>query len=291
MDPWGLELLAGACGRDEPPVPDAALTRAIDLLEQDELPQSELVAALDAETRLRYRLAILAQGLDTAPVLATLSPAQRVLRMGRMRAAGLVWVLAIGDAVLRWGTAHPRVRDQLWRHLLLTGVIAHQLVRQTGQVLPGDVFSAGVAHDLGHLLMRQPAPRLGVVWHAEHDTWERREKSLAPERDHCRLGQVLLDYWDAPDPLVETALHHHEPTAATFELQPLVALVRMADLVAEHVEQPAHGPPLMLEEMAAWKELALLPPWDEVPDLHHELLASLPDSLLTMERLAGLLGS
>jgi HD-like signal output (HDOD) protein len=215
---------------------------------------------------------------------------QAVAQLGRRKCRSILWLVALSDLLRLWPKLHERARQRLWRHSLLTGVLTQQLLLAAGLSPLGDGLSAGMAHDIGHVLLVSPAARLGVVWHEEHDRLVERDVSPAPQHDHCRLGASLLAFWDAPGELVASALCHHDPAAAESPARPLIVAVRLADLLAEHVDLDRPVRPLRLESAPAWEKLTAFEPWNRVPNLHHLAIEQLPESLLMAEHLANLLG-
>jgi HD-like signal output (HDOD) protein len=216
---------------------------------------------------------------------------QAVAHLGRRRCLSLLWLVALSDFLRSWPHLHERARQRLWRHSLLTAVLAHELHSAAGVSTAGDALAAGMAHDIGHLLLSGPGARLGIVWHEEHERIvEQRPHSPAPERDHCRLGASLLAFWEAPPEMTACALYHHDPQAAGTGHLPLVAGVRLADLLAEHLDLDRPVRPLRLEASPAWQEMAAVEPWGKVPHLHLAALERLPEAVLAAEHLANLLG-
>lgn len=291
MDRGGdLELLRNVCRRGIPPLPSAELRLALALAGDDESKNDSLIEQLEAEERLRFcvlagaNLAMIGKGRRITTI------AQAVGHLGRRKCQSLLWSVALSDFMQAWPHLNDRARHKLWRHSLLTGVLAQELLNAAGFAALGDGLAAGIAHDLGHLLLVSPGYRLGVVWHEEHDLLVEKDVSPAPERDHCRLGASLLAFWDAPHDLISSALHHHDPRAVEAAQRPLVVAVRLADLLAEHLDLDRPVRPLRLESAAPWRELAALEPWGKVSQLHHLAVELLPESLAAADHLAHLLG-
>lgn len=293
MDRTGdLELLRGACRRGIPPLPSPAMRRALDLAGDERSNDDALIEQLESDPRLR--LGFLAGA--NLPMLGGPRPAktmrQVVANLGRRKCLSLLWLMALSDFLRSWPHLHERARQKLWRHSLLTGVLAQELHASAGLIAQGDALAAGMAHDVGHLLLSGPGARLGIVWHEEQELIvERRDLSPAPERDHCRLGASLMAFWEAPPEMVAGALHHHEPSAAPAMHVPLIVGVRLADLLAEHLDLDRPVRPLRLESSPAWQELAAVEPWAGISRLHLVAIERLPDALLTAEHLANLLGT
>src|SRR5262245_27418897 len=120
---------------------------------------------------------------------------QAVAQLGRRKCLSLLWLVALSDFLRAWPDLHETARLKLWRHSLLTGALAHQLLQGANLSALGDALAAGMAHDFGHLLLVGPGARLGVVWHEEHDQLVETTVSPAPERDHCTQAASLLPPW------------------------------------------------------------------------------------------------
>lgn len=296
-------------------LPSGPMRLALDMAREESLNDEVLVEQLESDPRLRYGVLIGANLTLFGGKRAIKTVRQALGQLGRSKCQSMLWLLALSDFMRAWLPLPERGRLRLWKHSLLTAVIAHQLLRESGIERAAEGLPAGMAHDAGHLLMASPAPRLGIVWHEEHEQLAERDAAhkasslapagmdagsaegahaarppLAPERDHARLGAALLELWGAPDSLIAAALHHHQPAIAPAALRPVVIGVRLADLLAEHIDRDRPQRPLCLSTDAAWQELAALEPWNVVPDLHHRAIELLPESLLTAEHLANLLG-
>jgi HD-like signal output (HDOD) protein len=299
-----LDLLRGLCRRGISPVPQTALGQALKLADDEHTHNDLLTEHIESNPRLRFgflagaNLPMLCEGRPIKSVR------QGVGELGRRKMVSLFWLVALSQFFQSGNQQEHRGCNRLWRHSLLTGVLAHQLVHAADldELFDnlGDALTAGLAHDIGHLLLAHTEPRLGIAGHDnhgheepghdEHDRLPEHDISLAPERDHCLLGASLLEFWNAPSELVLCARHHHEPETSVAAFRPLVVAVRLADLLAEHLDVDRQNRSIRLEAAPAWQQLSTMEPWTRVSDLHHVALGLLPDSLLTAEHLARVLG-
>lgn len=288
-----LDLLRACSWRGILPAPPTAIRRALDLAGDECTNSDVLTDRIDSDPRLHFGFltgANLPMFCGNRPIKTV---RQGVGELGRRKTVSLLWLVALSDFLL---SARKREgRDRLWRHSLLTGVLAHQLVLAAGFRDLGDALTAGLAHDVGHLLLAYQTPRLGIAvdeepGNEEHDRLLEDDISLAPERDHCQLGASLLDFWSAPKELVSSALYHHNPEISPAGYRPLMIGVRLADLLAEHLDLDRPTQVLRLEAVSAWQQLAAMEPWNQVANLHDLALEQLPDSLVTAEHLGRVLG-
>ncbi|MFK8018466.1 MAG: HDOD domain-containing protein [Pseudomonadales bacterium] len=106
--------------------------------------------------------------------------------------------------------------ESFWKHSLYCAAAAQHL----GNLLPNSnaqsLFTVGLLHDLGHLLMFNQCPELSKQ-SIEHSLNE--NDGLTPyvsEReifgfDHMTVGAELAKHWNFPQPLQEGILNHHLP--------------------------------------------------------------------------------
>ncbi|HLJ10440.1 MAG TPA: HDOD domain-containing protein [Planctomycetaceae bacterium] len=284
-----VALLRSVCRLGSCPLPPKAVRLALELAGDDNLSDEAIIVQVESDEKLRLGLLIVANLSIFCGGRAAKTVRQAVAQIGRRKCLSALWLLALSDFLRSWKPLHERPREKLWRHLLLAGVLAQKLQVAARLENPGEGLAAGMAHDIGHVLLAGPAPRLGIIWHEEHDQLIERNLSPAPERDHCRLGAALLGFWNAPGELIASALDHHDPASAPAAHRPLVAAVRLADLLAEHLDLDRPAYPLHLESARAWQEAAALEPWNKVPDLERLAIEQLPDALAISEHVANAL--
>lgn len=287
-DAWHDDLLSRLCAGREPPLPAPDVALLLDAAADESLSHEELVSIISESPALRLSLLVLSNG----PVWGRYAPArtidEAVARFGRRGCAQAATWLAITEFCAKATAMPPRGRDRLWRHLMLTGWLARELAGGVCDVPYGDPLLAGMVHDLGHVLLASPAARLGIVWHDEHEALVDRGEELDPELDHTRVGASLLDLWGAPAELVTCALHHHAPQAAIPYFQPLVATVRLADLVAEKVESEEFTRGWHLRDEPGIDALVHLAGAENVVAVEAACLTKLPDAVILVDRWAEL---
>lgn len=286
-------------------MPHAALSQALKLADDEQANNELLTLHIESDSRLRRGLLAGANLPMFCGSRSIGTVRQGVADLGRRKIKSLFWLLALSEFLLVRDQLDGRGRNRLWRHSLLTGVLAQQLVHAAGLAEVGDALTAGMAHDIGHRLLAYQVPQLGIAGHdepgqqasgqndrelAEHDRLLEHDISAAPEHDHCQLGASLLKFWDAPEALVLCASHHHDPETSQAAIRPLIVGVRLADLLAEHLDLDRSNQPLQLDAAPAWRHLSKMEPWNRISDLHRVALELLPDSLVTADHLARVLG-
>lgn len=126
--------------------------------------------------------------------------------------------------------------EDFWKHCLYCAVAAQKIGRLVKTTGGDSLFTAGLLHDIGHLVMFNRCPELSQealrLSLQEND-------GLSPylsERkvfgfDHMTVGVELARQWGLPDCLQQCIAHHHEPYADG-ESPDAVKIVHIANSVA-----------------------------------------------------------
>jgi putative nucleotidyltransferase with HDIG domain len=125
---------------------------------------------------------------------------------------------------------HAHFQEEFWRHSLATASASRVLMRQANSdwIQNGDkVFSAGMLHDIGKLVMISYLPNEWAKLQKEKENSN--EPMLQIERKllgytHTDLGIALADKWHLPELIKDSIAFHHEPTMSPLKdsLAPLV---------------------------------------------------------------------
>lgn len=131
----------------------------------------------------------------------------------------------------------------LWRHSVLTGVVAMAINKTFQLGFIGEEFTAGLIHDIGRSLFGAVAPddfaKADPLDFEEVDGFLGLEQDVL-RTDHCRLGAWFIAQNRLPQALVDVVRWHHSPGQAV-ENRRLVALTSMADHMANYLQR--HGTP------------------------------------------------
>ncbi len=130
-----------------------------------------------------------------------------------------------------------------WQHSIFTGLVARNLANRCNVLHSERLFTAGLLHDIGRLLMLMKMPtETGQV---ESIRLQSTEAICDIERrlisfDHAQVGHALLSHWNMPDNLCNSVLYHHNPADAD-DAHLETCLVHIADLVT-HCAQESKDP-------------------------------------------------
>lgn len=124
--------------------------------------------------------------------------------------------------------------DVIWQHSNLCNRLVHGLYETAHRrKIPDEYSLVGILHDVGKLLiLKYFSDRMSeiVLEQKTNPGWMRfqiEQKVLGAS--HAELGAYLLDWWNLPQPLIETCLYHHDPLNEKVLHKDLLALVHIAD--------------------------------------------------------------
>jgi len=154
--------------------------------------------------------------------------------------------------------------DNFWKHSLYCALIARSLAQAARRCDPDALFTAGLLHDIGELVIFNRRPEeakqaLLMVLESEDDlpVYEAEQQALG--FDHCAVGGELARQWHLPSLLEDCIAHHHDVANAARHPRE-TALVHLANILALMAEvdtlDPADVSPI---DPLAWKLAGLTP--------------------------------
>ncbi len=124
-----------------------------------------------------------------------------------------------------------------WDHSIATGVIARRLARDLGYRISGEVFVAGLLHDMGisilHRYFANDFKRIVDIVRESDLAFLEAEESVL-QVTHGEVGGWLAERWNLPDHLTEAISLHHTPGLARRNKE-LVALIHCADVFCTRI--------------------------------------------------------
>jgi putative nucleotidyltransferase with HDIG domain len=148
--------------------------------------------------------------------------------------------------------------QNFWRHSLLCALTARQLAKLIGGCDPDALFTAGLLHDIGELIIfnRLPAQAkqaLLLVLDSAEEIQVHQAEQQVMGFDHSEVGGALAKEWNLPGLLEECIAHHHD-LASCQRHRREAALIHLANTLAVMAEldtiDPLDVPPI---DAAAWE--------------------------------------
>ncbi len=162
------------------------------------------------------------------------SLAEAIVILGFQAIQGLALASAVAPILKSDLPGYNIDQEGLWKHCMLTAMVAKRLCRRLR--LPfGDVaFTAGLLHDIGKLIIAVYLQQVGSyimdkVEKAQVTYAEMEEKVIG--FDHGTVGGFIVKHWNLPDDLVDAISNHHTPQRSPNHRQ-LTAITHIADSMA-----------------------------------------------------------
>jgi putative nucleotidyltransferase with HDIG domain len=130
--------------------------------------------------------------------------------------------------------------ENFWRHSLFCGLAARKLAKLAGQCDAEAVFTAGLLHDIGELVIFNRMPEKAkeslmlVLDSADVLTMHQAERQ-SMGFDHAQVGGELARHWKLPTMLEECIACHHDINAAK-QFPRETAIVHIANIFAQMAE-------------------------------------------------------
>ncbi len=209
--PVTLEQLIGK-GQDLPSLPEIYL-RVSEQIEDETSSVQQIGTTVQNDPAITTRVLKMVNSAYYGMPNQVASIVQAVSLLGRERLKHIL----IGS-VLRGvfsGQDNPAFSMQeFWQHSIKTAIIARQMARQISAIdEPESMFTAGLLHDIGKLLMINKFPERMLV--AEEYMIQKRVDVLSAELSqigvtHTAVAEALMEHWGLPQLLIDCARSHHE---------------------------------------------------------------------------------
>lgn len=219
-------------------LPDIAV-KALSMARDPNCSIKEFSMVIETDPKLATEILRITNSAFYAARSPILNLKQAVARLGFAHCRNVILAASLGSAMRRIPLAEAWMQLVLWRHAVMTGVIAVALNKQFGLGFIGEEFTAGLIHDVGRSLLGVIAPNHFSA--ADPLDFEESAGFLNRERevfrtDHCELGAWFISHNKLPEPLVEVVGWHHAPERAG-EHRKLVATTAVADHMANYMQR------------------------------------------------------
>ena len=209
--PVMLEQLVGR-GQELPSMPEIYL-RVSELLEDDSSSLGQIAETVQNDPAITGRVLKMVNSSYYGLPSQISSVAQAVRLLGRERLRHILIGSVLRGVFLEQDNPAFSMLD-FWQHSIKTAIIARELAVNVEQIdEPEAMFTAGLMHDIGRLLLINRFPERMLA--AEEYMMRKRVDVLSAELiqmgvTHTAVGEALMHYWGLPPLLVECAGNHHE---------------------------------------------------------------------------------
>ncbi len=152
--------------------------------------------------------------------------------------------------------------ENFWKHSLLCAISAKHLAGEMRRCEPDTLFTAGLLHDVGELIIFNQLPELAraslvLVMDGPEEIKINEAEKRVLGFDHAEIGHKLAEKLNLPQVIQECiAFHHQIKKAKAYPRE--VALIHIANTVAQMAElnstDPFNSSPI---DPAAWEKTGL----------------------------------
>lgn len=215
-------------------LPDVFI-RINQLVESPDSTTTDIAQAVSQDPAFTVRLLRVANSpfYGFSSTIDTVSRAVSVIGTSQIRNLALSTAVANSFA----GLSNTLVSmDNFWRHSLYCGLAARKLAKLAGKCDAEAVFTAGLLHDIGELVIFNRLPEqardclLRVLDSADELSMYQAEQEIMGF-DHAQVGGELARQWKLPPMLEECIAYHHDIKSAQ-RYPREAALVHIANILA-----------------------------------------------------------
>lgn len=243
-------------------LPEVVL-RINELVENEEVSANELAAVISQDPALAMRLLKYANSplYGASKQIDTIARAVTILGTSQIRDIALSTMAAHAFNGIPVDVISV---EAFWHHSLYCALLAKELGKARGGVNTEALFTAGLMHDIGQLIIFHRMPDKA------HETIMRMVQGDPPltsfdaERevlgfDHMQVGAELAQAWHMPGLLTCAIAYHHHPAEAQ-EYRAETAIIHIANAIASlpYSDTPGEAD-LQRVEQGAWEQAGLKP--------------------------------
>lgn len=126
-------------------------------------------------------------------------------------------------------------QKKYWTHSLMIATVSKKLADDLGYAQSGEIFTAGLLHDIGIPILSKyfPSDYVKIKKAVLDENISYREAEIREfGATHQELGKALLEKWNLPETLTDVVLNHHTPSNST-NSSVFVHLVHLADYMTQ----------------------------------------------------------
>ena len=130
---------------------------------------------------------------------------------------------------------------KLWKHSLITAIIAKNINKFLKLEDDENLFSASILHDMGKIILDQYDHANYILALTESSDFDLLQNLEAEKKycglNHCETGHLIADHWNLPEIISETIRYHHNPQDVAEQYRNIVAVINLANILAIFYEK------------------------------------------------------
>lgn len=216
---------------DSLPRPPAAIAQLIEVINNPSSSFSQIVDVIRFDQEITSRILRLCNSayFGASSHVSSLDAAVKLL--GTSKLLQFVMAAHSGPLLTPPQAGYGLPRGALWEHGVAVALASQRLGKQLEFPRPGTLFTAGLLHDMGKLLLNEQVgreyARIAARCRAEGISFIEAEQQVLGTT-HAEVGARVAQRWRLPEEIIRVIRHHHEPSACQPADQ-AVDIVHVAD--------------------------------------------------------------
>jgi HD-like signal output (HDOD) protein len=213
------------------------LVKLLAHLQADDLGMEELAALVAKDAGITGKILAVANSSAYHRNSRNVNLEQSMVSLG----TDMIKTLVISDSVFQTFNNFPHSGSTdlraFWKNSLTAAVVARELARRMDYPQLEEAYLAGLLHNVGRLALLATAPKeyaFNFTARDDEDLCAVEQRTL--QITHSEAGAWLIERWQLDSFLADSVLYHHEPTARLESAHPLIRIVRVAHLLASHLD-------------------------------------------------------
>jgi HD-like signal output (HDOD) protein/signal transduction histidine kinase len=216
------------------------LVKLLGHLQADDLGMQELAALIAKDAGITGKILSVANSSAYQRHNRSVNLEQSLVALG----TDMIKTLVISDSVFQTFNSFPHSGSTdlraFWKNSLTAATIARELARRIDYAQAEEAYLAGLLHNVGRLALLATAPKeYAFNFNARDDEDLCAVEQRTLQITHAEAGAWLIERWQLDSFLADAVLYHHEPTERLETAHPLIRIVRLAHLLASHLDDEA----------------------------------------------------
>lgn len=212
------------------PQAPGSIMRISNLLKKENASTRAIAEAISFEPGLVTRIIRLANSPLYALLREVVSVSMAVEAIGTKELENIV-MMELTSATFSKQIRDSEIAAKIWKHSLAVAVLARQLSRVIGMRGGEEIFTCGLLHDIGKLiLLSHSKENFEQLVDINEEIQVLRAEQKMYGYNHAEVGSLVARRWQLPDVICYSILHHHNPSQS--DKAPLVThIINVADMM------------------------------------------------------------
>jgi putative nucleotidyltransferase with HDIG domain len=219
-------------------LPHVAL-KILDLTSDPESTAAQLESVIKGDPALTTRILKICNSAHFGLAERVLEVKKAVIFMGFKTVKDLALSASVCELFKNANLIGRYKRTDLWRHSVGVAITAKAIAERTNKDLQDYVFSTGILHDIGIVMLDQYLHEhfveVMIQLDATNSTLEELEESVIGF-GHEKLAHAIMENWNLPDEFGASVAFHHHPARAPRGHRDLVAVLYLANTICNAID-------------------------------------------------------